>query len=338
MNGCGLRAVPVPGAAIHKQKVAGIRKLFRTCLVKLRPGMSVEEATLSIRTEFDTDDNGVIDRAEFGGVISKVLALRLPGYVEELLWMDFCGHETFASWVGDETETAEEPDHRPCTAQPGAVHCWGERGSDVQSGLKARPAAASGRPRPRPRAERPPPRPPVVLPPLNMPAAVQLTDPLQNGSVCLEAPRGSPNRAWPASTPMPTRRLNTWGRDTCLVPAEGRGAPSCPPTTVNLTASAAQLTDPLQSGSGHRLPAPALASASSSMPPATPLMRTRRLNLDTANPNSGHLPGADINNWRQTRLRCTHAAERGGGAASAADSGARLCHFDNPQLGALLLE
>lgn len=51
------------------QKVADIRKLFCAAVIKLRPNMSsflrflrrVQAAALSLKTEFDTDNHGVID-------------------------------------------------------------------------------------------------------------------------------------------------------------------------------------------------------------------------------------------------------------------------------------
>jgi hypothetical protein len=147
-------------------------------------------------------------------VISKVLALCLPSDVEELLWIDFCGHESFASWVGDETETAEEPRMQPRAP----VNCWGgDAGSAVQNGMKA---SASVRPRTRPRS-RPQPgseRSPTTSVSLTA-AAAQLTDLVQNGTGHLPAkawaspkhkhtPLASPKRTPLASPAMRTRRLN----------------------------------------------------------------------------------------------------------------------------------
>jgi hypothetical protein len=57
------------------------------------------------------------------------VALRLPGHVEELLWIDFCGHERFASWVSDDTETAKEPDSQRQWAQQ---HTGSERPHHVK--------------------------------------------------------------------------------------------------------------------------------------------------------------------------------------------------------------
>jgi hypothetical protein len=89
---------------VDSKTVADIHKLFCAAVIKLRPGMSAQAAALSFKTEFDTDHNGVIDRAEFGVMISKVLELRLSSDVEELLWSSCCKHETFAKWVvGDGT-------------------------------------------------------------------------------------------------------------------------------------------------------------------------------------------------------------------------------------------
>ena len=272
------------------KRVADIHKLFCDAVIKLKPGMSAQAAALSMKTEFDTDHNGVIDRAEFGVMISKVLelrlssdveellwsscckhetfakwvvgngtaegrfaydgddedidraefecvisrvlALRLPGYVEELLWMDFCGHKSFASWVGDETETAEEPDSQRLWAQPRTVNCWGgdrDAGSAVQNGMKA--SASVRRPRPRPR-----------------------------------------------SRPQPGSELS---------PTTSRFVST---TTVGLAAAAAQSTDLVQNSTGH-LPAKVRALPKRAAPATAP-MCTRRLNLDAADPNSERLHGA----------------------------------------------
>jgi hypothetical protein len=175
----------------------------------------VGDGTAEGRNGGDDED---IDRAEFEGVISKVLALRLPGYVEELLWIDFCGHESFASWVGDDAETAEEPDSQRQWTQPRAVNCWGgdDAGSAVQHDMKAS-ASVRTRPRPRPRpqpgSERSPATSRFVSTTTTVgltAAAAQSTDLVQNGKGHLPAKawRASPKRTPLASAPMCTRRLN----------------------------------------------------------------------------------------------------------------------------------
>ena len=258
---------------VDGKKVADIRKLFCAAVVKLRPGMSVQAAALSFKTEFDTDHNGVIDRAEFGvmiskvlrlssdveellwsscckhetfakwvvgdgtaegrnggddgdidraefeGVISKVLALRLPGYVEELLWIDFCGHESFASWVGDDAETAEETDSQRQWTQPRAVNCWGgdDAGSAVQYDMKAS-ASVRTRSRPQPGSERSPTTSRFVSTTTTVgltAEATQSTDLVQNGKGHL------PAKVWRASPKRTLRRLN--------LDAKGRGAARGPP-------------------------------------------------------------------------------------------------------------
>jgi hypothetical protein len=60
-------------------------------------------------------------------------------------------------------------------------------------------------------------------------------------------------------------------------------------TTVDLTAAAEQSTDLVQNGTGRL---PAQRALHKRAPPATAPMCTRRLNLDAANPNSEHSPGA----------------------------------------------
>ena len=244
--------------------MVAIRKLFGAAVIKLRPGMSAQAAALSVHTEFDTDCNGIIDRtefgvmvskvlamrvasdveallwascrrhktfakwvvgggtsddpskriidrAEFGELISQVLAMRMPAYVEELLWASFCRHKTFAKWVRE--EKANEPDSRP---QPGVVHCWGNHDGAAQKGLNARPDPAAGsgaRPRPRP--------PSVSTTTVNLTAAAaQLTgptrDPVPNGTGLLTVPNGTglltaptwaSSRTPPATSPTRTRRL-----------------------------------------------------------------------------------------------------------------------------------
>jgi hypothetical protein len=253
--------------------VVAIRKLFGAAVIKLRPGMSAQAAALSVHTEFDTDCNGIIDRTEFGVMVSKVLAMRVASDVEALLWASCCRHKTFAKWVVGGS-TSDDPSKRIIDRVE-----FGELISQVLA--------------------------------MRMPAYVEellWASFCRHKTFAKWVREEKANE--PDSRPQPGV-VHCWGNHDGAAqkglnarpdPAAGSGArprprpPSVSTTTVNLTAAAAQLTgptrDPVPNGTGL-LTAPTWAS--SRTPPATSPTRTRRLLASQATapqPFSGAAGGA----------------------------------------------